>query len=341
MKNPGLYILLLLVLSAPIFGKVFTANKRISAGLENDSNVDESTDSAKTAQSMLLTVHSQFSADFWPIQLALNYSGAFQHYGVQAADKTIHEPSGVLQIQLRPRLYGGIQELIRIKRFSGNFKDYSLIHHQPFLQYFVTPTVSLQYQYQRQILDYSTLSYFNFKANLHSLTAGWQLNDTMKFTSRFWQKSTFYSREILTFENELDSQQIDINTGGLISLDWTPHRVLINFIYSYEHANSNQYGFDYSRHAISCIAGFLFEQFYFTALLAWQFKDYAYSDSLNPVYWDSETNENNQLVIELSRDLKSCCTAAMRLGWYRNESVFANLYYDKFLLTFRLITRLN
>ena len=73
--------------------------------------------------------------------------------------------------------------------------------------------------------------------------------------------------------------------------------------------------------------------FFVRGYMTWQKKNYR--DTLLPflpIELDTEQEENNFYVLDLSRDLWPEITAVVRWAWYKNESPWANLYYKKTLL---------
>ena len=49
--------------------------------------------------------------------------------------------------------------------------------------------------------------------------------------------------------------------------------------------------------------------------------------------------ESNFIVLDASRDISSSLTALVRFAWYKNESPWASLYYEKFLVNLGLELR--
>jgi len=139
---------------------------------------------------------------------------------------------------------------------------------------------------------------------------------------------------------QLTQHQLD----HLHQIDFTAsytRRRLVNFTWSVQRNDSNNYGFSYWNNRFSLLfAEKLPLDFFLNAYLFFELK--RYSDKVDePILVDiiTEENDNNGVIAKLSRPLNETFEAALTLSLYRNESSIRELNFRKNLLNFALTCR--
>jgi hypothetical protein len=115
----------------------------------------------------------------------------------------------------------------------------------------------------------------------------------------------------------------------------------IRMRFTYGNIESNSYGYSHytPRFEIVAAKGLIWDT---TLRLYWTLFRKKYTDPLQPilqVHPDTETDENQLMLADLSKDLIENFSLWIRFAWYRNESPFRNLYYEKVRLSAGMSTR--
>ena len=139
---------------------------------------------------------------------------------------------------------------------------------------------------------------------------------------------------------QLDQTQRD----RLHQLDFTAalsRTFLLDFTYSLQRNDSNNFGFSYWNNRFSILfADKLPREFFLNAYLFFELR--RYSDKVSePILVDiiTEDNDNNGLVLKLSRPLNPKLEAAATLSAFRNQSSIRDLNFNKGLFNFSLTCR--
>ena len=109
--------------------------------------------------------------------------------------------------------------------------------------------------------------------------------------------------------------------------------ILLNLSANHERYHSNSYGYEYRKQYLTILVAKNFYGFLIRGVGEWQKKKYL--DELLPAWpleLDTEREQSNFLVLDLSRDVTSSLTCVIRFAWYENESPWASFYYNKRLV---------
>lgn len=102
--------------------------------------------------------------------------------------------------------------------------------------------------------------------------------------------------------------------------------------YSYLDNDSNSFGGSYAYHRVDVTTRYRFERPDLSLGLIVRVESRSYADDLSRVdviNFDSEREENNHVIAELTHPLRPELSVKLRAGWHRNESVFRDRMYER------------
>jgi len=321
-------------------GASLQVNSRLQAGWEQDDNVFESLRRPVASSSFRLLYDGRGRLRGGRLAAQLGYQGGLQIYQqAERENKLINDLRLDLTLRLNDRLQLGGQGYARLKLFLNRPDDYALGRWQIFLQGRAPAGVTVRAGYAEEAMDYATTDFYSyyspgfFLSLQRGLGGGWTISPQLTRSSQRFQRNAFTSSAAHNFLAEAHRQKDDLLSAGL-GVDWVHSSLLISLLYRYERNTSNSYGYSYDRQAatLSFVKNFI--GFYLRGYGGWQKKNYL--DDLLPFYplqLDTEREENNFLILDLSREVTSFMTVLLRAAWYRNESPWASLYYQKRLLS--------
>lgn len=311
-------------------------NNRIQIGLEEDSNVEESLNQAESARALRFQFHSQARRCWARTSVQLSYQGGYQLYWSYAQEnKLINEIGAQTTFQLSKRLRIGIESWGRLKMFLNREPRYALGNIGPFLNVRLPQGLILRVSYKSEGLDYAATDYYDYGGQSVGIQLGKRLYRGLNITPKWGWSSFRFNRPAFGVSpwgnwEPLDTQQQDYLLRYGCQVDWMWQGLLLNLTYYYETYNSNSYGYNFNRHRLNAVAAKrcfgLLLRFYATV------QKKSYTDDLLP-FWplelDTEKEENNFLVVDISRELFPKVILILRVAWYENESPWPNLYYSK------------
>ena len=282
--------------------------------------------------------------------LDLSYKGGIEVYKTYSDEnRMIHDLSARFLHNINQTLTAGLTLQTRSKTFFKARRGYLHLHFMP------TAHIKLGKKAQAGLfasythLDYADGSLFDF----NRLNAGLRCNVSLSHRLN-WKIQALIGR--IDYQRQaLDYQVLDVDTYQWIILD---HRqrdriceisstlefyyfALIRCIGAYQWISSNSYGYAHTRPKLQIIAAKTFP-WSFTLRAYWTLNLKDYKDSLQPILQvspDTETEENSFILVDVIKDLKDDFSMRLRIGKYRNESPFRDLYYKKTLISFGLSKR--
>ncbi len=316
-------------------------SNRLQMGWEQDSNVLEDLDDPRQCRSMRLLFDARGSRKWNRRALHFAYRGGLQLYDrLPREHKLIQEVETTALLTAKPTLQVSAQMWGRLKLFLNQETDYAYGKGQLSLLKVLPAGFNAKGAVHVEMLDYAQSSFYNF------IGPGGYGHVQYRF-NRNLLATVFANVQWLTFNRpaysdgpsyqvfqEPASHQKDHLQGYGLRIEAVLPGFIAQAAYRFENNASNSFAYDYSRHVAELLVGKTFAGFYLRGLLTLQ-KKY-YPDDLVP-FWplqlDTEREENNYLVVDLSRALTPALDVMVRAAWYRNESIWANLYYQKTLLT--------
>jgi hypothetical protein len=204
---------------------------------------------------------------------------------------------------------------------------------------------SLTMGYRYFSLVYETFRNFNYRSHNPSVKISRRLSGLLTGSLEYKLTRRRYRRLI----------SVQDGNGGLIQLDRYQQDKLhqldlafnysrgfvLNFIYSLQRNDSNNFGFSYWNNRVSLIAGKRLPlEVFLNAYLFFELR--RYSDKTDePILVEliTEENDNNGWVLKLSRSLVSKLDASLTYSYYRNQSSIRDLNFQKNLLSLGLTYR--
>jgi len=313
---------------------------RLQTSYEFDSNIREvpASDSTKEIQdsSARFLFQSQATRNSPQTRVGLIFRTGLQTFFHNSIEnKLINEVELTGSVKVW-KIVAGVRGYGRLKLYLNDNLDYVNGNGEVFLQTPLFSSIASELAYQAAGINYQNFSIFDYSDN----QIKWQIS--RKLTTTFTSSIEFSFRQIrykrtLNFNPNQPSfglKQKDDNYKVFFQLNYT-RKFLVNLSYSFIHNDSNTQGFGYNRHQIVLFFGTpLFAGVWLRGYSAYQSKHY--TEDFIPVFpidLDTEREESNFFIADLSRDLNPGLTALLRLAYYNNESIIRSRFYRKFLVT--------
>ncbi len=251
--------------------------------------------------------------------------------------------------RILPTLHISALLRFRAKKYFSADKGYRMPLYRLETTVYPSPSWVFAIYAQQSNLDYSLGQLYDHKQREGGLSIRWAANRRLQWQINGVIGKIRYDRQAFEWlsNDELNTpwiyhndQQSDRYWQCSIWIEYYKN-MLLRFTAGYERVTSNSTGFNYRQPMIDInaareiVPGFLIN-------LKWIWKGKRYDDPLNPSLQlrpDTETEDMNMAVIDLSRELNSAVTATFRVGWYENESPYRNRYYQKTVCTLGLLLR--
>ena len=354
MKRPhphGILTALLLLFSA-VWGQsnpsLWRLENRVQFLWEWDDNVEEALREPHDARSGRFLVHAKASRRGDRAQFDLDYQMGLQVYaGYARENKLINEVQCNYSYRLSKRMRAGLRSFGRLKLFLNRENDYAIGFLSPYFSVTSVFSSRLQAGLRFEGLEYSRSSLYDYQSP--TIYVEWikPVSRRLTLSSRYTYGTFNYSRQVVDpqlWYALTDKRQVDELSLFSVRMDWLWHGLLVNVSLNLERNRSNSYGFEYRKQFVTLLLAKDLRGVLLRCFGTWQHKTYL--DELLPTWpieQDTEREKSNFLVVDVSRDLSSSTTFLVRLAWYKNESPWANLYYEKWLVNmgmeFRVPTR--
>lgn len=328
------------------FQNKWRIKNRLQTGFEHDSNIRESVeDSANTlSDTSLRLLFESRATRFGPKnQFKLTYRGGLQAYSEHNIEnKLINELQGRAAFKVA-KFVVGAQVNGKLKLYLNDILDYSSGGASAFTQFPAVLNVQPRLTFGLRNVHYQNFSAFDYSEIYLSWAASKKLGKRTAFTATLTAARTDYDRFALTFD-EVNStflfdreRQRDHAYAAKLQLNYSK-RYLLNLSYAFQHNTSNSFGYGYNRHQLTVVFGVpLPRQVWLRGYGALQIKHYR--DENLPVFptdIDTEREESNFFIIDVSKDLTPSLSALTRFAYYDNESIIRGRFYSKSLLTLGL-----
>ena len=351
-RNSIACLIILMTTTRPLFGQapspaVWRFNNRIQLLTENDSNVEEALTGEKSARSLRFMIHTKINRHQKTFSFNFAHQGGLQLYnGLARENKLIDEITGRFLLNMTPVIKLGFQAFGRIKIYLNGDSDYAIGHFAPYLQLNLPLSLILQTGYRSEGLDYAKSDNHDTSSPSYFFQISRRIAKDLSITPEFTFGNVLFERPAYTMSPDwgwipTDKKQEDRRYTIGLNADWFWRGFLLNVSYRYEDYRSNSYGFDMNRHVVDVIfakniGGFLVRSYA-------SFQKKSYLDDLLP-FWplelDTEKEESNFLILDISYDFP-LFTLLTSFAWYKNESPWATLYYEKWLVNFGIEFRLS
>lgn len=315
---------------------------RLQTTYEFDDNIREAvTDTADRVQdsSLRLLFHSRASKVGEDLRLNFSYQGGLQTYIENTFEnKLINEVDASVAYSIKPFVIGA-KAFGRLKLYLNDEFDYATGYASGFVRLPPWSGFVGEISFAREGLNYQNFSNFDYQTNELRLTV------TRSLASRLISRLAIVTSQIdyeipqiicrpdEQFQILTDNQQ-DNNLRFSLQLNYT-RAFLLNFKYAFQYNNSNSCGYSYDKHQFVVIFGVpLPHNMWLRGYGAIQFKDY--SEAVPPFFptdLDTERNQSNFFIADLSKDLTPGLSAILRAAYYNNESILRSRFYRKLLVT--------
>ncbi len=318
-------------------------SNRIQYSLERDSNVQESLESPKNATANRLLFQTKIKRAGKKSNLVLGYHGGLALYNdFSSENKLINEASFSYSHKIHGKFLWGIKSFGRLKFFINNETDYAFGNVTPFLRININRQNSAEIGYLYEGLDYAKSVRYDFNSSsfYSRLTHRFPMGLALFLHYRFGTQQFDRLTNTLNLNLQDLTEQEDKVHLFSFGTDFLWGGFLFNASYNFEQNSSNSYGFEYNRHYVNFIFAKNIRSVLLRGYLTWQNKNYL--DEFLPSWptkLDTEREESNFIVLDASKDISSSITTLVRFAWYKNESPWASLYYEKLLVNVGLELR--
>jgi len=317
---------------------------RLQCGMEYDSNIRESRTASQAEPSLRMLFQTRGERKSAQFHIGFDYSAGYQAYAPQAKeDKLINEGNLRLERKIAKRLIIGVDSWGRLKLFLYNAIDYFMITSRLYSRIDLPHDAEFHFYIRPQLLDYRRSSYFDFNGYEYGLTVNKNLS--RQFSVEFglvFNKLTFDRQAIdrplaENFILVLEENQLDKIQRYFIKLQYV-RRIYASIGYFAEQDVSNSYGFSFQNQWIMLsLSKKLSPEILLRLYAMMQKKKYRETyGSFIPLELDSEREDSNFIICDLSRTLLENLSMFLRLALFHNESPYRSQYYQKHVVTLGL-----
>ena len=320
-------------------------SSRLAASFSYDNNIFESVSSPVSDQAgrALLTVSGRWSG-IKSSRMSFQYRDAVEGY-IQhdVENRMIHDFHGNAVYFFNQNIGLGVRFQGRTRTFFQIERGYGFIQGEPCLKLYLSSRFSGRVHYAVSRLDYVQGEQFDYTHQ--GWGTSWTYHIFPKLSLKLqWTEGTLdFHREAYAY-NEINSTlfewagkeayQRDCITeisGNVEIYCWA----LFQCHVGHQKNRSNNYGYSFSGPRVKLLV-IKSLPWKLTAGFYWMRQWKHYADSLVPLlqlYPETETEENNYILIDFTKAFNKKQAIRLQWGWYRNESPFRNLYYKKMLFS--------
>jgi hypothetical protein len=313
---------------------------RFQAGAEIDDNIYESRYELVSEPSLRFLLQSCGNKQFSRLNFNFRITGGYQGYEKQAReDKFTGESQFSSELRLNKTFFCGINFQWRTKFFIYEPIDYSLLTSNFYTRFALPFQTSLFIFYRPHSLNYRASTFYDFQGTELGLVLSKNISRHLALEANFSQNQLKYQRNIykISLPNQLiyqDEKQLDNLSLFSFQASYLSF-LLVKLGYFYEVNKSNNFGFSYQKqYWVFNFSKKFFSDYLIQFYLTFQNKNY--NDQFGPFFQmqlDTEQEENNFFIVDISRTFTSNTSIFLRYGYYKNESPFRSEYYQKQLIT--------
>lgn len=315
---------------------------RLQVVYEFDNNIREVPQPLDRTEdsSLRFLFHSQAVRNSPKLRLVFGYRGGLQPYFENAIEnKLINEFNFSAAFKL-DKVVLGTRGAGRLKNYLNDVLDYATGSAELFFQFPAIARFGNEIAVTGSNVNYQNFSTFDYSEWQFKWKLWRKLSPRLTWSLEFAGKQISYIRTILEtdigqsvlpfVDVELDDHNYILKTQLNYSKSF-----LVNLSYTFQHNDSKIAQYTYYKHQFTLVFGFpLRDSVWLRGYGAAQFKDYR-DDAFDffPIDIDTEKEQSNFFVLDLSKDLNPGLTALVRLAYYNNESIERGRFYRKTLLT--------
>lgn len=333
----ALPVLLLLFPGNTLAQKPWQLDYRVQAGLENDSNIYESSVAPVSTPVGRLLLQSKAERVSKNVRLLFDYSGALLLYRAHNDEhKLLNDLKGGVTLRANDWLRLFMQGEVTLKNYLNNTADYGTsggilgatagLSERAALEAGME-NGQLDYAASDSLFDYTfwgaflTLRHRLAQNSLVELTAQRRRLDYLRFAylhgdAAFVQRAPYAQRENFSA----------VRLTFTMSRKW-----LLRASLEAQFNRSNSLGYDYDRLRLQALTAWSpAKRWLIRAAAMMQTKSYAESTPpIVPPEFDAEREQSNNLIVDVSRDLSNELTLLARISYHDNESPIRGVFYRK------------
>jgi hypothetical protein len=281
---------------------------------------------------------------FKPLTCAFQYKGGLSGYNsYKSENRLVHSFKGICEINIIRNLSFGTILQNRDKSFINNGHGYQLMKVSPYFRLIFPYGLRGKLIYSSNNFDYEKGSRFDFNYYFTGIQLSFSLLSNLVWNLQYTSGVNKYDRSANDYieidpytgqwieKHEAQKDRISETSVSLEIYYWA----WIMAGYYFQKNVSNSYGYTYTRPKIVIMAGKALP-WGLTLSLYWTMQIKRYSDSLKPflqIQPDAVDEENNYILLDLSKNIGRHLSFKIQTAWYRNESPFRDLYYTKNLVS--------
>lgn len=333
--------------TTPVLRPKWKLSHRLQSGWEYDSNIFESGSRrvASGSARFLLNTRGERRSSRWQTQY--HYSTALQAYnGHRTENKLSHEAAAALGARLRPWLHLAAQATGTLKFYLENAADYGTTSGNLTASFLLPARFTAEASAETGQLDYVTTDLYDFTFDGVELGLRRSLTVNGAVAVSLNRRMLDYERQRLYYDSQLGliigpAKQQDALTTLRVAVTYG-RKVVAQCAVEAQRNRSNSFGYDFNRLRVSGLLGFR-PRAGWMLRAAGLLQSKTYRDDLsklNLLDLDTEREQSNFLVVDLSRDLSAEIALVTRAAFYDNESTVPGVFYRKTLYFAGLEVRL-
>lgn len=309
---------------------------RLQIGGEHDDNIFESSARPTSAYSGRLLFSSRTDRSWQRTRVAFAYSGGLQTYAAHADEnKLTNEASADLRWNAAPwcQISGSAQGTVKIY-FNGPY-DFGTTQSAMNVAVQLPRRWTMTFSAATGRLDYVESDGFDFLSRAFGVIVRRPLSDELIVEGgvnlsrlKYLRPALDYAQNGLWFSTGDDQRD---RQSGVAARFIFGRRFLVNVFGEWQRNRSNSFGYDYERWRLSLIAAFRLTPRWLLRVAALrQHKKYLEAlPPLLPIELDTERNESNFIVADVSHDFSPRLGWLLRTAYYDNEAAIRGLFYQK------------
>lgn len=328
---------LLLPLSHTFAQKPWQLDYRVQAGLENDSNIYESSVAPVSTPVGRLLLQSKAERSSKNVRLLFDYSGALLLYRAHNDEhKLLNDLKGGVTLRANDWLRFFVQGEVTLKNYLNNTADYGTSGGMLSATAGLSERAALEAGVENGQLDYAasdSLFDYTFWGAFLSLRHRLAQSAVLELTAQ--RRRLDYLRfAYLHFNSSLVQRApyAQQESFSALRLAFTMSRKwLLRASLEAQFNRSNSLGYDYDRLRLQALTAWSpARRWLIRAAAMVQTKSYAESTPpIVPPEFDAEREQSNNLIVDVSRDLSGELTLLTRISYHDNESPIRGVFYRK------------
>jgi hypothetical protein len=320
---------------------------RLQGGWEHDGNIYESSSRRTASGSARFLLSTRGDRRSTRCQVHYNYSAALQTYpGYGNENKLSHDLGGQAGVRISSWLHLSSGANATLKVYLENIADYGTTSGNVTASLVLPHQLSVQVSGETGQLDYAQTDLFDFTFNGVEMALRRPLSTSGMVELGLNRRALRYERRALADNSAqglfpMAVAQRDALTTMRVGMAYG-RKIVVQLAFEAQFNRSNSFGYDFNRLRVSGLLGFRPARRWMLRA-AGLVQNKSYRDDLSRLNLrdlDTEREQSNFLVLDLSRDLSPQISLVTRAAVYNNESIVSGVFYRKTLYFAGLEVRL-